>query len=230
MRQVVMFLTLLLALALMLSVATAGAATLNTVNCANKATSDGTCTGTNGADKLLDEANAFTDILGRGGNDVYIEYSGDTDSADTLHDSSTTSSDTYKIANRYFVKTYNDALWIIDAGGSNDVLNLYPTGYDSNDCWPYRITWNDLFIDCPGRDNIIVFDYYTTNSIERFRFADGTFTLPKGSSAGTPSQAQEQTSEPSRDEKHSSEAVGQQAKANASPESWKQEGQPGETT
>ena len=163
--------------------------------------------------------------------------SGGSDSADTLHDSSSTSSDTYRIANRNFVKDSGDALWIIDEGGSNDVLNLSPTGYDSTDCSPSRInadgdaTSNDLFIDCPGRDNIIVFDYYTTNSIELFKFADGTFTLPKNTSASSTSQAQEQTSKPSRNGKHSSSGViSRQAEASGSSDSWQRDNQSGETT
>lgn len=229
MRRVAILLALLTGVTLVMSAAIAEAATRTVINCATEASSDGTCTGTSDPDKLLDEPYAFTEILGRGGNDLYVEYSGGTDSADTLHDSSSTSSDIYKIANRNFVRTlsfFGDALWIIDDGGSDDVLNLKPTGYDSTDCSPSRInadgdaSRNDLFIDCPGRDNTIVFDYYTTNSIERFRFADGTFTLPKNTSASNTSQAQEQTSEPSRDGKHSSEVVSQQAEARGSSDSW----------
>jgi hypothetical protein len=215
-------LLLLMAIALMLGTAVAGAATYNAINCAKKATSSGTCTGTSGADKLIDEANRFTEILGRGGNDLYIEYSGGTNSADTLRDSSSTSSDQYRIENRRFVKNSNDALWIIDAGGSNDLLNLSPTNYRSTDCAAQR-SGDDLFINCPGYDNIRVFDYYSSNSIERFRFANGTFTLPKSDSTSSVSSAQEQTSpEPPKKGQHRTDEVSEQMDASASSESWQQ--------
>jgi len=196
----------------------AEAATRNTVDCEREATSDGTCSGTRKADRLLDEDNAFTRILGKGGNDLYIEYGGSNSRADDLYDSSTTSDDTYRIANSNFVGEDDDPdidedgeLEITDEGGEKDTLDLRSTNYESEDCDP-RGVGDDLFINCTGDDDILVHDYCEAgkqNFIELFRFDDGDFRLPKrevcdggatSSANSISSQDQEQTTASQRQE------------------------------
>ena len=160
----------------------AGAATRNTVDCERKADSDGTCKGTSGDDKLLDEARAFTEILGGSGRDLYVEYSGSRDRSDILEDTGS-SSDTYRIMNAGFVRAdYDDSdedeLQITDEGGQADVLDLTRTGYDYDDCDYYRNDADDLLLDCPDNDDIIVRDYFSSNSIEYFKFDDTTKNEP----------------------------------------------------
>jgi hypothetical protein len=224
MRRAVVLLALLGAVLLVYSAPMAQAA-INKVRC----TTDPSCTGTNGADRLIDEADSFTKIQGGGGDDTYVERSGSSDSADTLWDNSTTTTDTYYISNDHFNTAAGDALWISDWGGSKDLLDLSPTGYSSSDCDPSPTdargdgSSNDLYIDCPGRDNIVVFDYYTTNSIEKFKFTDGTFVGPSKSGAASTNSAttqehttaQKQAPEAPPDMKHSGQ-VSSQAEKNAS--------------
>jgi hypothetical protein len=228
MRRVFVLLALLTAMvALTVSAAMAEAQTSDTVDCEKKATSAGTCAGTSRADRLLDEANAFTDIRGKEADDIYIEYSGGNRRADDLYDSSSTSNDTYRIANSNFVGTDDDdtvdeegELFITDEGGEEDTLDLRSTGYDSNDCTTTDAN-DDLFINCTGDDDIVVVGYCERgkqNFIELFRFDDGDFTLPKrrvcddgptSSTNRTSTQDQEQTTAPRRQEE-----------ANASTASW----------
>jgi hypothetical protein len=229
--------------ALTISAAVAGAATLNTIDCERKADSDGTCTGTRDADKLLDEAGKFTEILGKGGNDTYVEYSGGTNKEDILHDTSSTSSDTYRIENKHFVSDPSDALRITDDGGPDDVLNLAPTGYDSNDYTASGIDENgdgradDVFLDCidPSSlacdDDIVIFDYCKRDpdSIELFKFDDGEFRLPKrnacelpngaASNTGSLSAQEEQTTQAQGDGKQPSGVEGQES-TNTSSSDW----------
>lgn len=223
MRRATILLALLGAVILVYSAPMAEAA-LTKIRC----TTDPVCTGTNRGDRLIDRADSFTEIRGKGGNDIYVERSGSSDSADTLWDWSYTSTDTYYVSRDDFNTEANDALWVLDWGGSKDLLDLSPTGYGSSDCDPYPTdargdgSRNDLYIDCPGRDNIIVFDYYTTDSIERFRFDDGIFPGPSQSSSATDSatiQGQATTQEQAPKElpdKKQSDEVSNQAKKNAS--------------
>lgn len=180
-----------------------------------------TCLGTPGADFLVDEANAFTAIFGRPGSDTYIEQSGDFTSADTLQDTNDASNDYYYLVNKNFNKVPGDALWVLDSGGTADTLDLSATGYRQADCPTSKIdadrdgNQNDLLLDCPGNDDIIVFDYYTTDSIDSFKFADGSVILPKSIAASEGAQAQQQTPRPLITGKHPSGLV-DQAKADES--------------
>src|SRR4051794_24683463 len=156
------------------------------------------CNGTSGNDFLIDQPKVANNIRGDGGIDGYLEFSGSSLRADTLHDDSTTSSDYYLIANGSFNIVADDALFVIDNGGPSDTLDLSPTGYTDPNCPALRVAFepdgiqNDLRLNCPGTDNIIVFDYFTTDSIEFFKFADGSFTIPKSSIASAPTQVQQQ--------------------------------------
>jgi hypothetical protein len=223
MRRAVVLLALLGAVMLVYAAPMAEAA-LNKIRC----TTSSICEGTNRGDRLIDRADSFTEIRGKEGNDTYVERSGEDDSADTLWDWSDESNDTYYISNVGFNTHGNeDGLWILDWGGSKDVLDLSSTGYRRGACPATREdirddgSRDDLYMNCPGRDNIIVFDYYSTDSIEKFKYENGTFDEPAQSDSATDSittqeQApKEQAPKEPPDKKHSSQVSGQ-AK-NASP-------------
>jgi hypothetical protein len=212
MRRAVVLLALLGMVILVYSAPMAEAA-LNKIRC----TSDPVCSGTNRGDRLIDRADSFTDIRGKGGDDTYVERSGSSNSADTLRDNSDTSDDTYYISGDDFNTHEDDALWIIDSGGNNDSLDLRDTGYSTSDCPDPERRGDDLLIDCPGRDNIIIFDYYGDGEIESIRFTNGV-AVPEGSSsvANSTTTTQEQpTIQELSDKKHPS-GVFDQAKKNAS--------------
>jgi hypothetical protein len=232
MKRLVILLALLMAVVLVLSAPMAEAKKKKnkkkptTIYCPTQ--SNGICTGNSAANLLLDQANAFTYILGGEGNDTYVEYSGSSTSADTLRDDSTTSSDYYYIANKGFNKRSGDALYVLDNGGSIDTLDLSPAGYRSWDC-PHSRVGNNLFIGCTGGDDIVVFNYYTTDSIEYFKFTDGTSTGPASSSASAASNSadsQQQSPTQLPEGEHSSELLNQ-LKDNASSDSdWNLNDQP----
>jgi hypothetical protein len=235
MRRLVILLALLMAVVLVLSAPMAEAKKKNkkkkpptTISCPTQ--SNGNCIDNSAANLLIDQANAFTNILGGEGNDTYVEYSGSSTSADSLADGSRMSSDYYYIANRNFNNRLGDALFVLDNGGTNDILDLSPARYSHFDCTPSKIAadpdrqLNDLFINCPGRDDIIVFNYYTTDSIDSFNFTDGTFPGPKNasvSSASASSAQQQQASSNLPDAGQHSGAVLNQVKEGASSaDSW----------
>jgi hypothetical protein len=234
MRRVVVLLALLTAtVALTVSAAMAEAQTRDTIDCERKATSKGTCAGTEQADRLLDEADAYTDIRGKGENDLYIVYSGantrNDDRADDLYDNRSTSNDTYRIANSNFVGEDDDPyideegeLYITDEGGEQDTLDLSSTGYDRRDCTITDAN-DDLFINCTGEDDIVVVGYCERgkqNFIETFRFADDRDrTLLKRaycSGAGATSN----TDSVSSQDQEQTTASQRQEEANTSTASW----------
>jgi len=59
----------------------------------------------------------------------------------------------------------------LDSGGNDDELDLSDTGYDSDECTPKQ-DGDDLLINCPGRDNIIVYDFFDDGEIETIVFDD----------------------------------------------------------
>jgi hypothetical protein len=188
-------------------------AALNKIRC----TTSSVCEGTKKGDRLIDRANSFTDIRGKGGNDTYEERSGSSNSADTLRDNSDTSNDTYYVSNDRFNTHENDALWIIDSGGNKDHLDLRDTGYSTRDCSDPSRSGDDLLIDCPGRDNVRIFNYYGQGKIETIRFTNGVAEPERSSSfANSTTATQEQTTtQELPNEEHSSEGF-DQAKENAS--------------
>jgi len=232
MKRAAVLLVLLGAVMLVFAAPMAEAA-LEKIRC----TSNWLCEGTDRGDRLIDRADSFTEIRGEDGDDTYVERSGSSDSADTLWDRSDDSDDTYYIARDDFNTASNDALWILDWGGNRDLLDLSATGYRDRDCDPERTdargdgSRNDLYIDCPGRDNIIVFDYYTSRfSIEKFRFANGTFEGPSLSSSAAESATtqeqittqEQQASKKLPDKKQSGEVSDQAEKNASSAEGWGQ--------
>jgi hypothetical protein len=227
MRRPVVLLALLGMVILVYSAPMAEAA-LNKIRCTNASV----CEGTKKGDRLVDRAGSFTDIRGKGGNDTYEEHSGSSNSADTLRDRSDTSDDTYYIADDGFNTHENDALYIIDSGGDKDRLDLRDTGYSSSDCEDPRRRDDDLLIDCPGRDNIIIFDYYGDGEIETIRFTNGVVEPERSSSfADSTTATQEQTTtQELPDEKHSSEGFDQAKKNASSAGGWGQEAKQTEVT
>ena len=193
MKRAGILLTLLGIVMLVFSAPMAEAA-LNKISC----TAAEECKGTSKGDLLIDHADTYTKILGKDGNDTYKERSGGSDYADILADYSYTSNDTYLITRENF--SPKGRLWLVDFGGNDDLLDFSPAGYRSSDCDPSPIdarkdgTNNDLLIYCGAEDKVVVFDYYTTNSIEDFKFTDGTFPGPtKSNSVSSSPTTQKQT-------------------------------------
>jgi hypothetical protein len=211
MKRAGILLTLLGVVMLVLSAPMAEAA-LNKVRC----TTASVCEGTNKGDRLIDRGNSFTDIRGKGGNDTYEERSGSSNRADRLYDSSGTSDDTYYISDDDFNTHDDDALRILDSGGNKDSLNLRDAGYSSSDCDPNRRD-DDLLIDCPGDDNIIIYDFYDDGEIETIKFTNRTIETAQSSSlANSTATTQERgTTQEPLDKMRSSETFAQ-AKKNAS--------------
>ena len=173
MRRAAVLLALLGMMILVYSAPMAEAA-LNKVRCTTKPN----CEGTRQGDRLIDRAGSFTDIRGKDGNDTYVERSGSSTKPDRLYDSGTTS-DTYYISGDDFNTAAGDALLILDEGGSNDSLDLRDTGYtadpddEDRDCDVSRED-DDLRINCPGADNILVYEWFNDGDMD-VMFEDGTF-------------------------------------------------------
>jgi hypothetical protein len=223
MKRAGVLLTLLGVVMLVFSAPMAEAA-LNKIRC----TDAENCKGTNKGDLIIDYADTYTKMLGKDGNDTYRERSGGSDFADIMEDDSFTSNDTYLITQDNF--SPKGRLWILDRGGNDDLLDFSAAGYSSPDCDPSPIdarkdgTDNDLLIYCGAEDKVVVFDYYTTNSIDDFKFTNGTFPGPsKSSSVSSTSTTQEQTAAELPDKTQVGD-TSDPADSNASSEGWGQKG------
>jgi hypothetical protein len=143
---------------------------INTVQCPNQP--DGiTCNGTPGKDRLVGRDNAFDSLNGGEGGNIYDGKGG----TDDWIDSSTTSNDRYLIPSTDFSQLPPDGrqLFIRDDGGSSDVLDL--SAYRSDDFFGSRSA-DDLILDGPGKRDIDIGTFFTTNSIDTFKFSDRTIT------------------------------------------------------
>ena len=115
-------------------------------------------------------------MSGGEGNDVYNGGDG----GDSLHDESVKSNDRYLFPSTEFGLVNGSSLTALvqDLGGSADVLDL--GSYKSTDF--ARVRPNDgngstnLLLDGPGARDIYVSDFFTTNSIDSFRFSDRPIT------------------------------------------------------
>lgn len=139
-----------------------------------------TCVGNNGSNLLLDQPNKFDQIFGEGGNDVYVTR-GD---ADFLIDSNTISSDYYLVATNT-PSTASFVLTIEDVGGTLDTLDV--SGFfKSTDVQFRKIDANndgqvdDLYMFYKPASNsvsdISINKFFSTNSIDSFKFSDTTLT------------------------------------------------------
>lgn len=185
MKRTMILVTLLMAAVLVLSAPVAEARkrhhALHKVQCPNSTSDNLTCDGTRGNDYLIggpasrSPYGATDYIYGGEGDDVYKGGNG----ADVLTDDSTKSNDRYLFPSTEFSLPGPITLGfasIQDFGGSADVLNL--SSYKSTDFALSHFYGNTrtLHLDGPGARDINVYDFFTTNSIDTFKFSDRTIT------------------------------------------------------
>lgn len=126
------------------------------------------CTGTPGND-LLVGTDEFERISGDEGNDTYDGKGG----CDALHDASSTSSDLYLVSVEDFCNVGISSLSIRDNGGS-DTLDL-SRFYESTD-FVFSEAYIHLNMDGPGVNDVSIYNFFTTDSVDVFRFSDQTLT------------------------------------------------------
>lgn len=136
----------------------------NVVQCPTQ--SDGLiCIGTASNDYLVGR-DASDHLYGEEGNDVYDGKGG----SDLWYDNSTTSSDYYLLS----VQDFGNLL-IQDDGGNSDTLDLsrFHNSYD----FSYSRLGDNLFMDGLGTTNdVTIYSFFSSNSVDSFKFSDGTFT------------------------------------------------------
>ena len=185
MKRTMILVALLMAAVLVLSAPMAEAKkrhpTLNKVRCPTSTSNNFVCEGTRGKDYLIGGSASRspygeTDyIYGEEGGDVYNGGGG----GDVLTDNSTTSNDRYLFPSTEFSLSGPISLGyaqIQDFGGSTDVLNL--SFYKSDDFTrsQYQHNPRTLRLDGPGARDIHIYDFFTTNSIDYFKFSDRIIT------------------------------------------------------
>jgi hypothetical protein len=163
----------LVVLAMAVVVASASAAhakkKLNVVNCPTGG-SDYYCVGTDARDTLIGRDGMDDYIQGKAGNDVYDGKGG----GDSWEDTSLTSSDTYRVSVKDFNTIGIDALTIQDKGGEKDILDL-SRFYKSTD-FAFSEAYIHLSMEGPGNNVIYVYDFFTSDSVDVFKFSDKTLT------------------------------------------------------
>ena len=132
--------------------------------------SDTQCVGTNGSDRLIGRDGTYDNIQGRAANDTYDGKGG----CDALRDDNSTSSDRYVVSVKNFCNVGISTLSIQDDGGSKDILDL-SRFYKSTD-FEYSEAYIHLNMDGPGVNDISIHNFFTTNSVDVFRFSDKTLT------------------------------------------------------
>lgn len=142
--------------------------TLNVLQCPTE--SDGvTCLGTTAGDHLVGRDGALDKIQGGEGDDLYDGKGG----SDGLVDRSKTSNDRYLLPSTEF----GSGVRITDDGGSSDVLDL--SAYRTQD-FSFSRSPNtsgiDLKMDGPGNRDIVIDFFFTNDTIDAFKFSDGTLT------------------------------------------------------
>ena len=185
MKRTIILVALLMAVVLVLSAPMAEAKkrhhALNKVRCPNSTSNNVGCDGTRGNDYLIggpasrSPYGATDYIYGWEGDDVYKGGNG----GDVLTDNSTKSNDRYLFPSTEFSLPGPISLGftsIQDFGGSADVINL--SSYKSTDFTWSHFSGNTrtLHLDGPGARDINVYDFFTTNSIDTFKFSDRTIT------------------------------------------------------
>ncbi|CAA9431541.1 MAG: hypothetical protein AVDCRST_MAG78-1735 [uncultured Rubrobacteraceae bacterium] len=151
----------------------------NVVKCPNQTYDNYTCKGTAGKDRLVggpadrSPYGAHDQMYGKEGNDVYQGGNG----RDIFTDESITSSDRYVFPSTEFSFDSTSSFtyaWVRDWGGSADVLDLASYRYDDFD----RRNWlgQDLYLEGPEARDILIEDFFTSNTIDYFKFSDRTVT------------------------------------------------------
>jgi Ca2+-binding RTX toxin-like protein len=152
---------------------------LHTVHCPNQTYDNYTCKGTAGKDRLVggpadrSPYGAHDQMYGKEGDDVYEGGNG----RDIFTDESATSNDRYVLPSTEFSFDSNSSFpytWIKDWGGNADVLDLSSYRYDNFD----RRNWlgKDLYLEGDGARDILIDGFFTSNTIETFKFSDRTVT------------------------------------------------------
>ena len=136
------------------------------VQCPTGGTSS-TCFGAASRAYLVGRDDQFDQIEGGEGDDVYDGGGG----SDFLEDFSTTSNDLYLVPATEFSASGSGALGIEDFGGNSDVL--YLGAYKSSD-FALSNSGGHLFMDGPGKRDILIPFFFTTDSIDSFKLKDGT--------------------------------------------------------
>ena len=142
---------------------------INVVQCPTGGSSADECVGTNARDALIGRA-AYDLIRGGEGNDAYNGKGG----CDAWDDASLTSSDHYLVSVEDFCNNGISFLSIQDDGGSNDTLDL--SRYYASTDFQFSEGFNLLYMDGPGVNDIGILNFFTTNSIDTFKFSDKTLT------------------------------------------------------
>ena len=128
------------------------------------------CVGTSARDALIGRDGTYDNIKGAQGNDTYNGKGG----CDALDDASSTGSDYYLVSVQEFCNVGISSLSIQDDGGGQDILDL-SRFYESSD-FAFSEAFIHLDMDGPGVNNIIIYNFFTTDSINVFKFSDKTLT------------------------------------------------------
>lgn len=142
---------------------------LNVVQCPTGG-SDTQCVGTKASDRLIGRDGTYDNMQDRAGNDIYNGKGG----CDALRDASSKSSDRYLVSVKDFCNVGISFLSIQDDGGSNDVLDL-SRFYKSTD-FQFSEAYIHLNMDGPGLNDVSIYNFFTTDSVDVFRFSDKTLT------------------------------------------------------
>lgn len=142
---------------------------LNVVQCPTGG-SDTQCDGTRTSDRLIGRDGTYDNIQDRAGNDTYNGKGG----CDSLRDASSKSSDRYVVSVKDFCNVGISTLSIQDDGGSKDILDL-SRFYKSTD-FEFSEAYIHLNMDGPGVNDVSIYNFFTTNSVDVFRFSDKTLT------------------------------------------------------
>jgi hypothetical protein len=147
---------------------------LNVVQCPTGGSSF-LCIGTGAGDALIGRDGTYDWIQGREGDDTYDGKGG----CDLLQDTSLTSGDRYLISVKDFCNIGISMLEIQDSGGNKDVLDL--GGFYRSSDFVFEDNAPGLYMDGPGLNDIIVDNFFTTDSgaadsVDTFRFSDKTLT------------------------------------------------------
>ena len=142
---------------------------INVVQCPTGGSST-ECLGTSAGDALIGRDGTYDNIKGVQGDDIYNGKGG----CDALNDASSTSSDYYLVSVEEFCAVGISSLSIQDDGGGKDVLDL-SRFYESSD-FAFSEAYIHLDMDGPGVNNITIYNFFTTDSINVFKFSDKTLT------------------------------------------------------
>jgi hypothetical protein len=169
-RRMAALSALMMALAILLStVAPDDAEAKRKVQCPTGGSST-ECVGTSASENLIGRDATYDNIKGGEGEDTYDGKGG----CDALHDASSTSSDKYLVSIKDFCNVGISSLSIQDNGGSKDILDL-SRFYKSTDFEPSE-AYIHLNMDGPGVNDVSIYNFFTTDSIDVFKFKDKTLT------------------------------------------------------